>query len=115
MVREGTSPSGRPVASVARAIALLDELGAAPDGVGVNELARRIGVNASTASRLLATLEAGRLVERAPGGAYRARAGGRRRGGGGARRPRGRRAPRPRRPRARAAAAAGARRGHGRD
>jgi IclR family acetate operon transcriptional repressor len=61
----------RPVASVARAIALLDELGAAPDGLGVNELARRIGVNASTASRLLATLEAGRLVERAPGGPYR--------------------------------------------
>jgi DNA-binding IclR family transcriptional regulator len=61
----------RPVTSVARAIALLDELGAAPDGLGVNELARRIGVNASTASRLLATLEAGRLVERAPGGPYR--------------------------------------------
>src|SRR4051794_41124461 len=66
-----TSPPGRPVASVARALALLDELGAAPDGLGVNELARRIGVNASTASRLLATLEAGRLVERAPGGPYR--------------------------------------------
>src|SRR5436190_9496045 len=66
-----TSPAGRPVASVARAVALLDELGAAPDGLGVNELARRIGVNASTASRLLATLEAGRLVERAPGGPYR--------------------------------------------
>jgi IclR family acetate operon transcriptional repressor len=39
--------------------------------VGVNELARRIGVNASTASRLLATLEDGGLVERAPGGPYR--------------------------------------------
>src|SRR4051812_49531681 len=71
MVRDGSSSPGRPVASVARAIALLDELGAAPDGLGVNELARRIGVNASTASRLLATLEAGRLVERAPGGPYR--------------------------------------------
>jgi DNA-binding IclR family transcriptional regulator len=65
------SARSRPVASVARAIALLDELGAAPDGLGVNELARRIGVNASTASRLLATLEAGRLVERSPGGPYR--------------------------------------------
>jgi len=65
------SSAGRPVASVARALALLDELGAAPDGLGVNELARRIGVNASTASRLLATLEAGRMVERAPGGPYR--------------------------------------------
>src|SRR4051812_5685612 len=62
---------GRPVASVARALALLDELGGAPDGLRGHELARRIGVNASTASRLLATLEAGRMVERAPGGPYR--------------------------------------------
>ncbi|MGB9183671.1 MAG: IclR family transcriptional regulator, partial [Solirubrobacteraceae bacterium] len=61
----------RPVGSVARAIALLDALGASEAGLGVNELARRIGVNASTASRLLATLEQGRLVERAPGGPYR--------------------------------------------
>jgi DNA-binding IclR family transcriptional regulator len=72
MPRDGDSPPGRPVASVARALALLDELGAAPDGLGVNELARRIGVNASTASRLLATLEAGGVVERpAGGGPYR--------------------------------------------
>src|SRR3954453_19310245 len=71
MVPDGTSSAGRPVASVARALALLDELGAAPDGLGVNELARRIGVNASTASRLLATLEAGRMGERAPGGPSR--------------------------------------------
>src|SRR3954454_1836589 len=74
MPRDGeSSPPGRPVASVARALALIDELGAAPDGLGVNELARRIGVNASTASRLLATLEAGRLGERAPGGSHRLR------------------------------------------
>ena len=33
-------------------------------GLGVNELARRIGVNASTASRLLATLQEGGLVTR---------------------------------------------------
>ena len=63
---------GRTVASVARALALLEELGGSPDGLGVNELARRIGVNASTASRLLATLEQGGVVERAPaGGPYR--------------------------------------------
>src|SRR3954454_16965208 len=68
MVPDGTSSAGRPVASVARALALLDELGENPDGLGVNELARRIGVNASTASRLLATLEARRMVDRAPGG-----------------------------------------------
>ena len=39
----------RPVASVARALALLDELAASETGLGVNELARRIDVNPSTA------------------------------------------------------------------
>jgi IclR family acetate operon transcriptional repressor len=61
----------RPVGSVVRALALLDALAEQPDGAGVNQLARHIGVNASTASRLLATLEGGRLVEREPGGPYR--------------------------------------------
>jgi DNA-binding IclR family transcriptional regulator len=60
-----------PVGSVARALALLDVLAEHPDGLGVNELARRIGVNASTASRLLATIEQHGLVERPPGGPYR--------------------------------------------
>ena len=68
MADDPVPSAGRPVASVARALALLDELGASPEGLGVNELARRIGVNASTASRLLATLERGRIVERPPGG-----------------------------------------------
>ena len=57
----------REVGSVARATALLDALAESESGLGVNELARRIGVNASTASRLLATLEAGHLVERVAG------------------------------------------------
>jgi DNA-binding IclR family transcriptional regulator len=61
----------RPVGSVLRALALLDALAEHPDGVGVNELARRISVNASTASRLLATLEQGGLVERDARGPYR--------------------------------------------
>ena len=56
---------------MARALSLLDALADSESGLGVNELARRIGVNASTASRLLRTLESGRLVERAPGGPYR--------------------------------------------
>jgi DNA-binding IclR family transcriptional regulator len=59
------------VASVARALALLDEVARSDSGLGVNELARRIGVNASTASRLLATLEADGFVERSPDGPYR--------------------------------------------
>lgn len=65
------APAGRPVGAVARALAVLDELAEQPGGLGVNELARRIAVNPSTASRLLGTLEQGGLVERSPGGPYR--------------------------------------------
>jgi DNA-binding IclR family transcriptional regulator len=62
----------RSVGSVTRAVALLDVLAASESGLGVNELARRIGVNASTASRLLATLQESGLVTRdAHGGPYR--------------------------------------------
>jgi len=62
----------RTVASVARALQLLEELRDSDAGLGVNELARRIEVNASTASRLLATLEAYGMVQRDPaGGPYR--------------------------------------------
>jgi DNA-binding IclR family transcriptional regulator len=59
------------VGSVARAVALLDALAESEAGLGVNELARRIGVNASTASRLLGTLQDAGLVERAGTGPYR--------------------------------------------
>ena len=62
----------RSVGSVARAVALLDVLAASESGLGVNELARRIGVNGSTASRLLATLQESGLVTRGAGnGPYR--------------------------------------------
>src|SRR5919108_5567210 len=65
-------PAGRRVAAVARPTAVLDELAEEPGELGTNELARRIGVNPSTASRLLATLEAARLVEQVPAtGRYR--------------------------------------------
>jgi DNA-binding IclR family transcriptional regulator len=56
---------------VARALSLLDELFASEAGLGVNELARRIGVNPSTASRLLATLESAGMVQRDGQGPYR--------------------------------------------
>jgi IclR family acetate operon transcriptional repressor len=64
-------PRARPVASVARALGLLEELSDSEEGLGVNELARRIGVNASTASRLLATLESAGMVQRDGQGPYR--------------------------------------------
>uniref|UniRef100_A0A6J5ZW83 Unannotated protein n=1 Tax=freshwater metagenome TaxID=449393 RepID=A0A6J5ZW83_9ZZZZ len=61
---DGNATGLRPIASVARAATLLDELAAAPDGLGTNEIARRIGINPSNASRLLGTLRASRLVDR---------------------------------------------------
>lgn len=71
MPQAASPPPRRPVGSVARAIALLDTLAVSDAGLGVNELARRIGVNASTASRLLATLQDAGLVAREPGGPFR--------------------------------------------
>jgi IclR family acetate operon transcriptional repressor len=78
MVADGVADSlarvaseGSPVGSVARAIAALEVLAERPAGVGVNELGRRLGVSASSASRLLATLEQGGLVERDAVGPYR--------------------------------------------
>ncbi len=61
----------RAVGSVARATQLLDVLAASETPLGVNELARRIGVNASTASRLLSTLQDAGLVMRIDSGPYR--------------------------------------------
>jgi DNA-binding IclR family transcriptional regulator len=59
-------PAARRVAAVQRALAVLDELAAANAELGTNELARRTGINASTVSRLLATLAAARIVEHSP-------------------------------------------------
>ena len=63
---------GHAVRSVDRAAALLLALGACPAEAGVSELARRLGLHKSTASRLLATLERRGLVEQDEGtGKYR--------------------------------------------
>ncbi len=68
---EPQAASGRrPVSSVGRAIEAIEAIAAAPDGLGVNELARTIGVNPSSASRLLATLEDGGLAARQPSGRF---------------------------------------------
>lgn len=62
MARTG-QPATRQVASVGRALAVLDALAAGPGELGTNDIARRTGINASTVSRLLATLAAAGLVE----------------------------------------------------
>ena len=66
----GTAGRSARIGSVARAVALLDALAAHPEGRGVGELARSIGVSVSSASRLLATLEDGGLVRRSPRGPF---------------------------------------------
>jgi DNA-binding IclR family transcriptional regulator len=70
MVRTG-EPAARHVAAVKRALTVLDAL-AEGEELGTNELARRTRINASTVSRLLATLAARGLVEHvAETGRYR--------------------------------------------
>lgn len=59
-------PAGRRVTAVQRAVAVVDELAAAQADLGTNELARRTGINASSVSRLLATLTEAGLVEHLP-------------------------------------------------
>ena len=49
--------------SVRRALATLELLAGAPGGRGVSDLARELGVHKSSASRLLATLRSGGLVD----------------------------------------------------
>lgn len=53
-------------------MAILDVLAASPSDLGTNEIARRAGITASSASRMLATLARGELVRRVPDtGRYR--------------------------------------------
>ena len=58
--------ANRPMTTVVRAVSVLRALAEAPGDLGNNEIARRTGINASTVSRLLATLAADELVSRAP-------------------------------------------------
>ena len=62
MARTG-QPASRHVASVARALDVLDALADGAPELGTREIARRTGINASTVSRLLATLAHAGLVE----------------------------------------------------
>jgi DNA-binding IclR family transcriptional regulator len=65
MPRTG-QPAVRHVAAVERAIAVLDALSDGSGELGTNEIARRTGINASTVSRVLATLASARIVEHVP-------------------------------------------------
>ena len=56
----------RPMATVARAVAVLRTLAEAPSDLGTNEIARRTRLSPSTVSRLLATLTTDELVSRMP-------------------------------------------------
>jgi IclR family acetate operon transcriptional repressor len=71
MTQQQDDRGARPVASVARALTLLEALCESERDLGVNELARQIGVSPSTASRLLATLEGAGMVQRDAGGPFR--------------------------------------------
>ena len=62
MARTG-APATRHVASVARALAVLDALAEEAADLGTNDIARRTRINASTVSRLLATLVDSGLVD----------------------------------------------------
>lgn len=65
-------PAIRHVASVERAIAVLDALACSSRDLGTNEIARRTGINPSSVSRLLGTLAGGGLVSHvAETGRYR--------------------------------------------
>lgn len=63
---EISETTDRPILTVERAIAVLDALADSPEDLGTNEIARRTGTNASSASRLLATLAGEELVRRVP-------------------------------------------------
>lgn len=55
---------GRPVAAVERALLVLEILADAPEPLGVNDIARRLEISPSSASRLLGTLAGHGLVEK---------------------------------------------------
>jgi IclR family acetate operon transcriptional repressor len=71
MPRTG-QPAVRHIAAVTRAVSVLEALAGGEPELGTSEIARRVGINASTVSRLLATLTEARLVEHVPAsGRYR--------------------------------------------
>jgi DNA-binding IclR family transcriptional regulator len=62
MPRTG-KPSARHVSAVERAARIVDVLAESGSDLGTNEVARRVGIHPSSASRLLSTLAAAKLVQ----------------------------------------------------
>lgn len=68
----GPEAGERTIATVERAVAVLTALAESPRDMGTNELSRLTGINASSVSRVLATLARDELVRRVPdSGRYR--------------------------------------------
>jgi DNA-binding IclR family transcriptional regulator len=63
----GSAPATR---TVERALGLLEAASTAPEGLTLTELAQRTGLSASTASRLLGTLQRHRFLARTPEGRF---------------------------------------------
>lgn len=71
-ITDVSQTTARPVVVLERALVILDVLAESPSDLGTNEIARRTGITASSASRLLATLARSELVRRVPDtGRYR--------------------------------------------
>ena len=64
LVARTDQPAVRLVGAVQRALEVVDVLAEEAGDLGTNEIARRAGINASSVSRLLATLAEGGFVER---------------------------------------------------
>jgi len=65
--RQQSSATFRPIGSVVHAAEVLEAVAAEHRPIGVNELARRVGLDASSVSRIVRTLELYRLLAREPG------------------------------------------------
>lgn len=64
LISQSAEKRSNKIGAVEHAIAILRCLSTSPEPLGINELARRIGLNKSSISRLVATLVVARLVER---------------------------------------------------
>ena len=64
--RQQPRPGFRPIGSVVHACQILEAIAAAGGPLGVNELARQVGLDPSSVSRLVRTMEHHRLLERDP-------------------------------------------------